>query len=52
MPEAEVTNLALARIIKELERLKDEADKAGLSRLAHTIETVILEARERLSAGG
>jgi ABC-type transport system involved in cytochrome bd biosynthesis fused ATPase/permease subunit len=52
MPEeVEETNLALARIVQELERLKDEADTAGLSRLAHTIETVILEARERLSAG-
>ena len=40
------TNLALARIVKELERLRAEADAAALAMLAHLIDMAITEAGE------
>jgi hypothetical protein len=57
MPEAEVTNLALARIIKGLEQLKREADELPDKDggLAYLIAMALVEARERqkaISPGG
>lgn len=48
---AQATNLALARITRELERLRDEANEAGHSLLAYLIDMAILEAKVQSLSG-
>lgn len=46
MPD-QPTNLTLARMIRDLERLRVDADAAGLSMLVHLIDMAIIEAKEQ-----
>lgn len=41
---------ALSQIVKDLERLKAEADAAGLSLLAYILDTALAEARDQLES--
>ena len=51
MPEPKVTSLFLKRAVRDLERLKGQAEKHGddVSLLAYLINMALVEARERLS---
>ena len=50
MAEPKVTSLFLRRAVRDLERLKSQAEKHGadLSYLAYLIDMALVEARERL----
>ena len=52
MPEPELSNLALAKIVRGLERLKSEADKGKLPALSYLIGLALREARERKKTAG
>ena len=45
MPDQQPTNLALARIVRDLEKLKADADAAGQPLLAYMIDMALIEAR-------
>jgi hypothetical protein len=45
MPSPPVSNLALGRIVRDLEKLKSDAEKADLPMLVHLLDVALLEAR-------
>ena len=47
MPDQKPTNLALARIIRDLEKIKAAADAADQPSLGYLIDMALIEARER-----
>lgn len=51
MPEPKVESLALARIIRDLEKLRADAQQAGLPGLAYLLDMALIEARERQAEG-